>query len=385
MPTLINAFTCQICELDQLKEVNDFASLPRITSDCRPFKAGGKLTVCMNCGAVQKIPDELWLQEINQIYGDYYAYSVANGEEQLVIDPITGQPVNRSLVIMNLLKNAHSFSPSTKAIDIGCGGGVTLKAISEIFPSWELYGHELGAGRISELKKIKNFKELFTGDIQKISQKFNFISMIHSLEHFTQPLKTLRDLKTISHPNGNLFIQVCNIEENPFDILVADHLMHFSPDSLSNIVNHAGFMTKTTQTNWVKKEISLLSIENDSIAPVSIKDPNAIYAKISEYVNWLVKIIENAKSVAQDSKPFGIFGTSIAASWLATELGNQVEFFVDEDPHRIGRNYMGKQIFSPENVPETASVYLALAPTLAKKISQRMQHYSWSIIEAPYL
>jgi hypothetical protein len=51
------------------------------------------------------------------------------------------------------------------------------------------------------------------------------------------------------------------------------------------------------------------------------------------------------------SRPFGIFGTSIAGTWLYGELGDRTSFFVDEDPARAGKAHLGVRIIAPPNVP----------------------------------
>ena len=54
---------CLFCGAGDMRAVEGFAQLPRITSDCKPFPPGGTLYTCMSCGCVQKLPDAKWLQE----------------------------------------------------------------------------------------------------------------------------------------------------------------------------------------------------------------------------------------------------------------------------------------------------------------------------------
>lgn len=51
------------------------------------------------------------------------------------------------------------------------------------------------------------------GNVAEIDGTFDFISMIHSLKHFVDPLETLRLLRRIFNISGHLFIEVCNVEE----------------------------------------------------------------------------------------------------------------------------------------------------------------------------
>ena len=46
---------CLYCGGLQLREVDGFGALRRVTSDGMPFRAGGRLAVCPDCGGVQKL------------------------------------------------------------------------------------------------------------------------------------------------------------------------------------------------------------------------------------------------------------------------------------------------------------------------------------------
>ena len=374
-------YHCIVCAQPRLYLIQGFSDLPRITSDCRPFSTGGELLVCENCSAVQKRTSSRWLAEINDIYRDYSAYSLAGGEEQLVLDPDTARPAKRSDVIVQSLIKNFKFPNSGRALDVGCGHGVTLSALSTVLTEWKLNGYELSEGNVSTLKKIKNFQHLYTGELTSINEKFDLVSMIHSLEHFVDPIATLCELRRLVGQEGRLFIEVCNVEENPFDLLVADHLLHFSPASLKYALSRAGFSLEFASTKWVKKEISVIASPGE-VENYKGNDSDEIN-RISACIAWLSKLVDLAKAMARDNRPFGIFGTSIAATWLATALAEDVDFFVDEDPNRIGQNYMGKKVIGPNEVPRKAVVFLALAPALAESISHRLINYQFKLISPP--
>jgi hypothetical protein len=68
----------------------------------------------------------------------------------------------------------------------------------------------------------------------------------------------------------------------------------------------------------------------------------------------------------------GLFGTSIAGTWLASEVGERVAFFVDEDPARIGRKYLDRPVHSPADVPPGSRVFVGLPPVVATGICTRL-------------
>ncbi len=67
-------------------------------------------------------------------------------------------------------------------------------------------------------------------------------------------------------------------------------------------------------------------------------------------------------------------GSSIAACWTTLELDGKVDFFVDEDPHRIGHSLLDLPILGPAQVPAGAVVFIPMSVPVAEKIMHRWKH-----------
>ena len=280
------------------------------------------------------------------------------------------------------------LSAQGRALDVGCGNGATLTAMSTLLNGWSFSGHELGDDALPRLARIPRFEKLYTGPLNAIDGHFDLVTMIHSLEHFPSPAKELTDLLPIVG-SGNLFIEVCNIEENPFDILVADHLMHFSPTTLARLLHRCGFAPVLTATDWVPKEISALfhadvrsGLQTQPAIDCAPNFVEEVFRRISGYVAWLQEMTHSVSEHARRSA-LGVFGTSIAATWIASQLGSRIEFFIDEDESRIGKMHMGRPVLHPRDVPPHATVYFALTPRIATMISDRLSAYHWNRVLPP--
>jgi hypothetical protein len=92
------------------------------------------------------------------------------------------------------------------------------------------------------------------------------------------------------------------------------------------------------------------------------------------YFNLLEDVRKAAGSLAGEKRPFGIMGSSIAACWMKLELGGKVDFFVDEDPHRVGHLLTGLPILAPAQVPAGSLVFIPMSVAVAEKIISRWQH-----------
>ena len=368
---------CVVCNNLEISLNTDFSKLSRITSDCRPFNDGGNIYCCSQCGCVQKVPDETWLKEISEIYAQYNSYSVGGGNEQMVFVAGKDSPVPRSDVVFEKIKSIFGSSKFSTLLDIGCGNGVSLKSALSFFVEIELYGHELGVTDTSSLFEIPEFKEIFTAELSEIDRKFDLITMFHSLEHFDNPFKALTDIHKLLSNSGYLFIEIPNFDANPFDILIADHLTHFTPNSLAQILEKSGFIVEYLHTDWVHKEISVLAKVGTSNAVQSENniDVPSQTEKLNENVLWLNRLIKDAIKLRKENEIFCCFGTSIASSWIAFNLEDQnfrVDLFLDEDPNRIGNSLIGVDIIHPLNAPQGASVFIPLAPAIGRNIRQKL-------------
>ena len=101
--------------------------------------------------------------------------------------------------------------------------------------------------------------------------------------------------------------------------------------------------------------------------------PNAVdnTAGVRDRVEWVVMLGQQSRALAAKNA-LGVFGTSIAATWLQEELGGKAAFFVDEDPSRHGQTFMGRQILRPGEVAPGCQVLIALPTPMAEQVRARL-------------
>jgi 2-polyprenyl-3-methyl-5-hydroxy-6-metoxy-1,4-benzoquinol methylase len=366
---------CPICRSTELEGIPSYRTLPRVTSDCVPFRDGGRLLICHACGAAQSPADHQWFSEIQEIYGAYQCYQQSGGVEQHVSDPVSGQLRRRSDVLLDRLYGHPQFLREGAVLDVGCGGGGTLRAFSER-GGWQLHGLEMNDRSLPQLRTIPGFEKLYTCSLRGLPRQFDAITMIHALEHFPDPESTLRDVLDAIAPGGRLFVEVPDAAANPFDYLIADHRMHFTAQSLAALATSAGWIVETISTVWVRKELSMIAAKDGAVASLPPAVPAAeTVARVNAQLRWLTGIVEGAARASRDAACFGLFGSSIAASWLSAVLGDRVSFFVEEDKHRIGHTHLGRPILSPSQVPPGQTVFVPLVPRIARQVGHRLHSY----------
>jgi hypothetical protein len=76
-----------------------------------------------------------------------------------------------------------------------------------------------------------------------------------------------------------------------------------------------------------------------------------------------------AQDLRNSATNFGIFGTAVAGTWLAGARDIEVDFFVDEDPSRIGAKHLGIPIISPGDAAEGSDILVGMAPAVSKRLA----------------
>jgi hypothetical protein len=205
--------------------------------------------------------------------------------------------------------------------------------------------------------------------------------MIHALEHMPAPLAALRDAAHLLEPGGKLFIEIPNVVTSPFDVLIPDHLLHFSPAHLKYLAGRAGLDVSVLRDDLLPKEITLLAGRGDRL--VQRPSPAVTREIVKANVSWLASVLAEARQAAARTPSFGLFGTSISGMWLYGALREKVSFFIDEDESRVGNGFEGIPILAPSQAPPGSTVFVPLVPEVARRVAARHGGSDVRYVEPP--
>lgn len=363
---------CHVCGAEELVVFEDFGLFSRVTSDCRPWPKGGALGSCRSCGAVQKPLDEVFRLESERIYSSYAIYHQGGGKEQKVFDQSTGEAEYRSEQLLSRVVERFRLPKKGRLLDFGCGNGCFLRSFSKVRPSWVLAGTELEDRYKVTVEQIKNIEALYTCGLEKIPGRFEMVSMLHSLEHIADPTSLLEGLRDKLNPGGLVLMQVPDYTQNPFDLLVADHCTHFDINTLQALLWCCGFEIIIASIDYIPKELSVLARKGEWARDTARESSDMGHRNAAAALTWLRQTVDAASAVASRGE-FGIFGTAIAAMWLFAEMEDSVEFFVDEDLSRVGKELMGRPVYHPKTAPKNGNVFICMPFVIAKEIFERIK------------
>lgn len=231
MPEIVNH--CPLCSSDS-----------KISFDRRDFRGYTVYNViCKRCGLVYQA-SRMSVAESQSFYEAEYR-RLYQGQEGPSTKDLAVQ-AKRAQVTLEFTR--PYISACARILDIGCSSGILLRQFRDHFQSqvtgiepgtsYRRYAHSLGLEVFSSLEEVE----------QQGLSPFNLVSMMHVLEHLPEPVQYLQNLR-LKHltPHGWLLLEVPNLYAH--DCFEVAHLVSFSPHTLTQVVEKAGYRVVRQKTH----------------------------------------------------------------------------------------------------------------------------------------
>jgi len=148
----------------------------------------------------------------------------------------------------------HSLPKGSKILDIGCGEGDFIEYAAN--RGCQVWGMDFSAEMIAMAKKRAPQSKFFAGTLEEFLQehpggKFDGATMFEVIEHLSDPLSTLSEVKKLLKPGGRVIVSVPNQEAWPVSHFVdhpPHHLTWWNKEALILLAQKAGFEAESVKT-----------------------------------------------------------------------------------------------------------------------------------------
>jgi 2-polyprenyl-3-methyl-5-hydroxy-6-metoxy-1,4-benzoquinol methylase len=137
-----------------------------------------------------------------------------------------------------------------RVLDIGCGLGNFVVALSRRYPQLEVWGIDIAQNHIDFIKENYGLKYLYAEDLKTFLKradlpKFDTVTLYEIIEHVENPEELLNDIKALLAPGGYLIITTPNLDRlgGVFagEDLPPHHFWRWHPATLKSFVERNGF------------------------------------------------------------------------------------------------------------------------------------------------
>lgn len=359
--------SCRICA-SALAPPIYFQAAPAITSLSTTLDAPVTVYLCGLCEHAQS--DDL--ENIRAFYDTEYQISAASEEHDQLYAVVDGRPVYRTqkqaeaaLALMDLPRQA-------RVLDYGCAKATTLRKIAETRPDIEPHVFDVSASYVdywrtwlkSENCAVHEIPTSWLGSFDAITAHF-------VLEHVADPVQFLRTIRTLLKPNGLLFLSVPDPIANPGDLIVVDHLNHFTPISLCEAMGRAELAVERIERTMFAATLIALARKTGGATPgISLCGQKKEVLAVAEFWRGAADRLR-AFAEREPNTPTAIFGAGFYGAWIATALKGRANIvcFIDNNPHVRATKQMGLPVFAPTDLPDDVrALILGLNPLKARGI-----------------
>jgi len=192
------------------------------------------------------------LQDLDHFYGATYFRGDDNavyGYRDYTADPSIH--LKNSEALLSVIEGAATL-PGRVLLDVGCAHGFFLRAARA--RGWEPHGVDISADAVEYARRDLGLA-VTRGNIDDsplAPSSVDVVTLIGTIEHLTDPMRTLRSAARLLRSGGVLAVTTPDIEGRLgyFSWKPPEHLFYFSARTLSRLLDEAGFAVERRRIEW---------------------------------------------------------------------------------------------------------------------------------------
>ncbi len=362
---------CNVCQTAFGAPVYQTVNGRSITTLRRFLPSDTRVYFCEKCGHVQTQE----IEDLKQYYAESYDLLLGSAEEDELYQIRDGKPVFRFDHEVAVLLSKVDLIQRPLILDFGCGKGAVLGKLRSHVPALQPHFFDVSPGYRPFWEKISPPE---CGAVFEIPEdwngKFDLITSFFSLEHVSAPVADLERIHALLKPEGLFYFIVPNLFSNRAEMIVVDHINHFSLTSLEYLLKATGFEAVEVDAHSHEGGIIVVArkgrVESSpSVSGAQVAQIRSQVQGIAHYWSTIGERVRRFEGDRRSESKVGVYGAGFYGAFLASQLQNpeKVVGFFDRDPHKWGKTLLDKEILDPATKDEEVGVvYVALNPDTAQ-------------------
>lgn len=319
---------------------------------------------------------------INEYYDNNYKLFIDSEEGDAIYYDANGTTDSRTNYQLKVFLSKIEIETSMKVLDYGAAKSIFIQELQKRFnitpylydvteTYLEIWKNKFNKDNYSVYKLKEEWKE-----------KFDLVTSFYVFEHLSEPLKELQSIYKVLKKNGYVYLQVPFAYDHPADFLAIDHLSHFSPPSITYLLNKAGFEVLEIDITTYSGALIVIGQKKEDI--IDFQDD---IASVKYYNKQSQQILKEWESMALRIKDFNemhhkkrscIYGAGFYSTFILQNLlyKENIVSVVDQNKFLHHKHFFKWEILPINEITDDIEViYVGVNPNFAKKAIEQNEFF----------
>jgi len=311
------------------------------------------------------------IEDVKLFYEKNYTINLSSDDEDQLYEIKDNKKIYRTEKQAEIVQNKIDLDEKTSLLDYGCAKSSTSKRLSAI-TNIKPYLFDVSDKYVCYWEKftLADRWSIIDFPIKDWANKFDVVLSFYALEHITDLHEALGNIHLSLKSGGVFFFMVPNVYSNPADFIVADHVNHFSAQSIEYLLTSCGFSDIKIDDSSFNSAYVVTCIKKEKTQFHPPKPTNNQILKLNEYKTlWMTlnqRIGKYIDSLAAGSK-LAVYGSGFYGAYVFSCINNHsVDYFLDQNTKKGNRLFDVPVILPPDLGVETTNIIVALNPKIAQ-------------------
>ncbi len=382
--------TCNICATELDKPV--YESETSLTSVFDVFPQPTRVRICRNCSHVQT--DEI--EDVAAFYDTEYTFLTESEEEDHIYEVRDRKKIYRTDHQIDVLRSKLELDADSKILDYGCAKSSMMRTLQKDQPALSPFLYDVSDRYVPFWEK---FAEPSNWAVYAIPSSwdgyFDIVTSFFSLEHITRPAEIVDQITRLLTPGGVFYGIVPNVLTNSADLIVIDHVNHFTKSSLDCLLTSAGLEVQDIDAEAHRGAFVFLAkrpMEHSGESWVPNKEEIAATSRalraLAEFWGSAAARLRDAEQDTADDGELAVYGAGFYGAFIKSCLlrPDRIRCFIDQNPFLQSSDLDGVPVLPPDDLPrDIHKVFVGLNPAHARQIIQNVAAFSGRDLSYVYI
>lgn len=365
---------CNLCGTALNDKIYDSGDALSLTSLCTVHEGRTEVYACGCCTHIQSAA----MEDIDAYYDDSYDILVDSEEEDQIYDVVGGRKIYRTEHQVRVLSDKLALVTGMKILDYGCAKSATMRTLAGQIPGLEVHLFDVSDRYRPFWDKFIPAERGATFELPvDWYGRFDAVTSFFSLEHMAQPQDALRKIASVLKAGGTFYGIVPNVLANTADLIVVDHVNHFTPPSLAWLLRANGFSVVEISDSAHRGALVFMARKLDQRADVQAPAHAEVHAiaqsarRIADFWQHAGFRVQAFEQTLAPDAPVALYGAGFYGAFIASWLRQpqRIRCVIDQNGFLQGRQLHGAPVIAPAALPtDIQTLLVGLNPAHAPKV-----------------